>query len=240
MMKKIFTPIICFFLIISCFIPIYGKSTTGELYVQDQAGVISQSTESYITEQNRRIFKETGAQIAVVTLKTLDGQSIDELANTLFRDLKLGDSKRNNGILMLLAIEEQKLRIEVGYGMEGALPDVTADQIIREDMAPLLKEGDYDEAVTTGFNKILQKVEKEYGLQSYEPEERVNTKRIVMIVIGIGVLIILIAIDFIFFGGWFTPQILRLFLIFFSQGGRNDDDYGGGGSSGGGGASGGW
>lgn len=212
-----------------------------EFYVNDMANVISSDTERYVINSNEELFRNTGAQVVVMTIDSLDGQSIDELANQVYRDYGIGDKERNNGVLILMAIEDREVRIEVGYGLEGAIPDITADQIIRNEMVPPLQEGNYDLAVTNSFKVILGLVNNEYGLQDYQYEEKVPAKRTFTIIIIVIVGIILVIIDFTMFGGWFTPQILRMILLMIgSGGGRDDDNYGGGGSSGGGGASGGW
>lgn len=226
-------------------------------FVYDEVGVISPSTKAYIEEQNRGL-RETGAQYAVAIVSTLDGESIEEVGNQLFRKWGIGDSKKNNGVLLLVAINDHKMRIEVGYGLEGAITDGACGSIIRNTMAPPFKEGDYDQGIRKGSESIFRRIYTEYGLsfQGEDPEEAQNKIQkeekeefsyglagIVFALIILGV-IMKIKRENSYGGG-------RLFYymddddsdIFSGFGGGSSGGFGGGfggGSSGGGGASGGW
>ena len=96
---------------------------TLDFYVNDYAELLDEETKDYIISVNKMLYDKTGSQIVVVTIPNLDGNSLEDYANQLFRDFGIGDKTKNNGILLLLALEERQFRIEVGYGLEGVLPD---------------------------------------------------------------------------------------------------------------------
>ena len=96
---------------------------TNEFYVNDYANILSEETENYILNNSVKLASATKAQIVVVTVKNLEGQDIETYATNLFRKFGIGDEKKNNGLLILLALEERDIRIEVGYGLEGIVTD---------------------------------------------------------------------------------------------------------------------
>jgi uncharacterized protein len=95
-------------------------------------------------------------QVVVATVLSLQGTSVEDYANRLFRFWKLGQEKKNNGVLLLVAPAEHKVRIEVGYGLEGVLPDAVASTIIQTAMVPLLRHGDYAGAIDKGVDSITE------------------------------------------------------------------------------------
>lgn len=137
---------------------------TSEFFVNDSANLLSNETEEYIINMNKALESKTGAQIVVVTAKNLEGMSLEEYATKLFREYGIGDKEKNNGVLILCAYEERVLRVEVGYGFEGALPDGKTGRIQDEYIIPYLKENDFDTGIKNGFNAILQEVMTEYGI----------------------------------------------------------------------------
>lgn len=139
-------------------------SKTREFFVNDSANLLSNETEDYIINMNKALESKTGAQIVVVTAKNLEGMSLEEYATKLFREYGIGDKEKNNGVLILCAYEERMIRVEVGYGLEGALPDGKTGRIQDEYIIPYLKENDFDTGIKNGFNAILQEVMTEYGI----------------------------------------------------------------------------
>jgi uncharacterized protein len=131
-------------------------------YVTDAAHVLSAETRAALETQLSVLDASTTEQIAVVTVPSLDGDYIEHYATQLFEKWGIGEAKKDTGVLLLLALKERELRIEVGYGLEGALPDSVADRIIREQMVPLLKEEDYDGAVQAGVASIIAAIQGEY------------------------------------------------------------------------------
>ena len=140
-------------------------SPTSNFYVNDYADVLSKETEDYIMNTNVELNNKTGAQIVVVTVKSLDGKSIEEYATELFRKFGIGDKTKNNGVLLLCSTGDRRFRIEVGYGLEGALPDGKTGRIQDEYIIPYLKNDNYDEGIKNGYNAILEEVCKEYNVE---------------------------------------------------------------------------
>ncbi len=131
-------------------------------YVNDFAHVLSADTVQSLDAELSAFEASTSNQIAVVTVPNMGGDYIENYAVKLFAEWGIGKKDKDNGVLLLLSIEEHKLRIEVGYGLEGALPDSVAQRIINQDMTPLLKAGDYDGAVNAGVRDIEQATQGEY------------------------------------------------------------------------------
>jgi uncharacterized protein len=100
--------------------------------------------------------------VAVVTVSTIGDEYIEQYAVRLFEEWGVGSSEKDNGVLVLLAVQDRKIRIEVGYGLEGALPDSVAQRIITNEMVPSLAAGDYDGAVLRGTEAIIEATRGEY------------------------------------------------------------------------------
>ncbi len=122
--------------------------------VVDAAHVLSPGVPDNIAASLRAIEQLTSHQVVVATVPSLDGRSVEDYANRLFRAWGLGRKDQNDGVLLLVAPSERKLRIEVGYGLEGVLPDAIAKTIIGELMVPQLRAGRIDAAVTAGVEQI--------------------------------------------------------------------------------------
>lgn len=137
---------------------------TSKFYVNDYAGVLSTETEEYIVQTNIDLEQKTGAQIVVVTIDSLEGQTIEEYATQLFRNFGIGNKSKNNGVLLLCSTVDRMFRIEVGYGLEGRLTDGKTGRIQDEYIIPYLKNNNYDEGIKNGFSAVLQEVATEYGV----------------------------------------------------------------------------
>ena len=157
--KKITTKILVVFIILINFLSINSFAIvkpTYEFYVNDYANILSEETENYIININKELESKTKAQIVVVTIPSLEGDSLEEYSTKLFRSFGIGDKTKNNGLLLLLALEEREFRVEVGYGLEGILPDGKTGRIQDEYMIPYLKENKWDDGIKNGFNAFLQ------------------------------------------------------------------------------------
>ena len=230
------------------------KPATPQL-VTDLAGVLSPEQKQALENKLVAIDDSSSNQIAVVILPTLDGNPIEEYATKLFREWGIGNTKTNNGVLLLIAVEDKKIRIEVGYGLEGAIPDITAINIIDNDLKPAFREGAYYEGIDKATDDIAKAAVGEYQVKRVK---KTKSK-------GNGALLaIIIAVIFLVLkggggrggsniGGRGVSNVAEgLFWASLLSGGggssRNDSGFGGGGgfggfgggSSGGGGASGGW
>lgn len=137
---------------------------TSEFYINDYANILSEEVKQDILNKSVALEKETGAQIVVVTVLNLEGQSLEEYATELFRKFGIGDKKENNGLLLLLALEERQFRVEVGYGLEGVLPDGLTGRYQDEYIIPYLKEDKWDEGIQNGYNAFYKKVAESYNL----------------------------------------------------------------------------
>ncbi|WP_412063279.1 TPM domain-containing protein [Rubrivirga sp. IMCC45206] len=138
--------------------------------VVDLADVVSPSTEAALTARLAAHEDSTGNQIAVLTVPSLEGAVLEQYATEVFRTWGLGQAARNNGVLLLVAVGDRELRIEVGYGLEGALTDATAGSIIRNDITPRFRDGDFDAGILAGVDAILAAIDGEY-VASDGPED---------------------------------------------------------------------
>ena len=123
--------------------------------VVDQAGVMSAASRSDIEAKSKELEDKSGIQLVVATVKSLQGSDIETYANELFRFWKLGEAKKNNGVLLLVAPAEHKVRIEVGYGLEGTLTDALSSVIISSAIVPRFKANDYSGGIQRGVEGII-------------------------------------------------------------------------------------
>ncbi len=143
------------------------NSLKREGYVSDFANVMNPAdraaTEKLLTELEQK----TGAQMAVVTLNSLEGGQIDDFANRIFARWGIGQKGKNNGVLLLCATQEgrgNRLRIEVGYGLEGVIPDAVAGRILDTYVVPGWSQGQYGTAIANGAAALAQRIAGEQGV----------------------------------------------------------------------------
>ena len=146
-------------------------SPTKDFYVNDYANLLSEETKKYILQTNQDLNQKTGAQIVIVTVKNLEGKSIEEYANQLFREFGIGDKEKNNGLLLLCSYEDRMFRVEVGYGLEGCLPDGKTGRLQDEYIIPYLRENKFDEGIRNGYSAFLGEVAEEYNITIDRREE---------------------------------------------------------------------
>jgi uncharacterized protein len=130
--------------------------------VVDRAEVLSPATEGQLTALLEAHEQATTNQVVVLTIPSLEGSTVEEVANAVFNAWGLGQAGRDNGVLLLVAHDDRELRIEVGYGLEGALTDAEAGRIIRHVIVPRFREGDFDGGVMAGVTAILGTIEGTY------------------------------------------------------------------------------
>lgn len=142
-------------------------------YVTDEAGVISPGLLAALNQRLSAFEKQTSSQIvAVVYPKLPEGASLEDYAQRLYSSWKIGTKKNSNGVLMLVFVQERKVRIQTGYGLEGALPDALCSRIIREKMAPAFRAGNYGAGLSAGITAVMQATKGEYkgtGRKSSKP-----------------------------------------------------------------------
>ena len=176
--KSFLTKILIIFIVVLCILKTNSNaivSPTSDFYVNDYAGLLSEETKNYIISTNKSLYNQTGSQIVVVTIPSLDGNSIEDYSTELFRNFGIGSKEKNNGVLLLLALEERQFRIEVGYGLEGIMPDGKTGRIQDEYIIPYLKQDNWNDGIKNGFSAILKIVSDEYNV-SVGAEDAVATE----------------------------------------------------------------
>lgn len=126
--------------------------------VVDQADLLRPEQEADLKSKSEALLAQTGRPFVVATVKSLEGLTVEDYGNRLGRHWKLGDEKEDNGVILLVAPNEKKVRIETGYGAEGFLPDILAGRIIRDDILPRFRQGDMAGGVMAGADSILQQM----------------------------------------------------------------------------------
>jgi uncharacterized protein len=241
--------------------PIKQLKPTG--YVNDFAGVLDTSSSESIRNICQQIDQKGKAQIAIVTIHSLDGADIESYASDLYKAWGIGPKSSNRGVLILLAISDHKRRIEVGYGLEPILPDGKVGGFGRE-AVPLLRQNRYGPALLLMTQRVASVIAADAGIQLEgaeaprpPPDERpANGPSAGVILLGIVIVLIVVSVLFRAGGGGVIWFLLGMFM---NSGGRGSGGswsgggwgggggFGGGGfggfgggSSGGGGASGSW
>lgn len=142
-------------------------------FLTDQASLLSDADKSQIESILQAYRNQTTNEIAVVILPNLSGYTIEEAALEIGRKWGVGSTK-NNGILMLVAYEEREVRIEVGYGLEGAVPDLVAKGIIDTDIVPFFREGQYASGIKAAIDSLQKHIGNEYTAERYATEPQEN------------------------------------------------------------------
>jgi len=132
--------------------------------VNDFTGTLDSSWESSIEELCIKVRNETGSEIGVAVVSDLQGVTIEEYAVELFEKWGVGKADKDNGVLLLVSMQERKVRIEVGYGLEGAITDLEAGNIINDIIVPRFKENDYNSGVYNGVYALASEIYKDQGL----------------------------------------------------------------------------
>lgn len=158
-----------FLLIISCLIASFFIQAQDVLpkpnpprLVTDAAGVLTPEQVATLEQKLVALDDSSSNQIAVVLIKTLDGVAIEDYAQKLFREWGIGNKKTNNGVLIIAAIDDRKMWITVGYGLEGTIPDITASSIYRNEMAPAFKRQEYYVGIDNAINALSKAAVGEY------------------------------------------------------------------------------
>ena len=127
--------------------------------VNDEAGIIPQGVREHVEAQLKDLERRTGAQVAVLTVDSLDGDAIEDFAVRVFQTWKLGRRDINDGVLLLVARQEHGMRIEVGYGLEHRLTDVRSRQILDDLVRPHFREGNFGAGLEAGIDAIVKTIE---------------------------------------------------------------------------------
>jgi uncharacterized protein len=259
MFKKLLTAVA---LLIVVFVSSSPASTpqppaTPRDYVVDLAGVIPEEVQARLNAYLKELEQKTTAQVLVLTVQSLDGQSIEEFAFKTKEQWKLGQKGKDNGVLIVVAVKDRKYRLEIGYGLESVLPDSLVGSIGREYLVPYFRKGDYGAGVYAATLAVANTIASDQGVQisgmpgmAAQPrtvpgDKPLGAFQTIMVVAFIVIALIL-----------FITHPRQCFLIMLASqmmggrggwsggdggfGGGGSFGGGGGGSGGGGGASGGW
>lgn len=129
--------------------------------IVDKAEILTPEQEQSLADKLLASEKATGNQVAVLTIPTLDGEVIEEYSLEVARKWGVGTAERDSGVLLLVAVQDRKMRIEVGYGLEGALPDIRANRIIQDRIRPAFQKNDYYGGINSGVDGILLAIQNE-------------------------------------------------------------------------------
>ena len=129
--------------------------------VNDYAQILTPEQSNALDAQLARLEQDTGHQVAVLTLPSLDGEDIEGFSIRVAENWKIGKKGFDNGVILIVAVNDRKLRLEVGYGLEGILPDLTANRIIRDYIVPLFRSGDFAAGIISGINAVEKVIRKE-------------------------------------------------------------------------------
>ncbi|HUE54412.1 MAG TPA: TPM domain-containing protein [Candidatus Udaeobacter sp.] len=226
-------------------------------YVMDLAGVIEPATKTRLEDLCGEVERKSGAQMAIVTVRSLEGESVQQYANDLFKHLGVGGKKDDRGVLLLVAPQERKYWTEVGYGLEPVINDARAGDAGRL-MVPLLRQGNYSAAIEAAAWRLARYIADASGVTlTGEPPRRSaredrsgGVSQFFLVIIGL--VIFFAVVGKLFLGSnrsgrgggsggggllWFLLGVLAGSSSGSSGGGRTGGDWGGGGFGGG---AGGW
>lgn len=220
--------------------------------VVDDANILSPQTKAALTTKLEALEAKTSRQLVIVTVPSLQGYEIEDYGYQLGRSWGIGEKGRDTGALMIVAPKERRVRIEVGYGLEGVVTDALSTVILQDRVLPRFRTGDYEGGVVGGADALIEQLSlpddqaKAKAAASAEPQRASNgsVPTVVLVLLGLWVL-------FGLFGTitgrpghrmdlWLLPLLLLMSGSGHGRSGRGGGFRGGGGSFGGGGASGGW
>jgi uncharacterized protein len=227
-------------------------------YVVDLAGIVDNATENRLNGYLQELEQKTTAQLVVLTIKSLEGESIEDFSIKIAHDKwKLGQKEKDNGVLFLISVTDRKYRIEVGYGLEGVLPDSMVGSLGRNFLVPLFRKGEYSKAIFATAVAMANEIAMDSGVKiNGMPSVQRHVRPIIkdkpggllrsLMTIGFLMIMVILFIK--------NPRLFLMLLLFSSMGGRRGSwggggfggggfgsfGGGGGGGFGGGGASGGW
>jgi len=244
---------------------VFGTATAGDSSeipaipsdpVVDMAGIIDNDVETKLNRYLRELEEKTSAQMAILTIKSLQGQALEEFSINMAHDKwKLGQKGKDNGVLMVVSLNDKKYRFEIGYGLEGVLPDSLVGTIGRQYLVPYFKKGDYSTGIYAAAVVMANAIARDAGVEitglpavkkAYSAKKRAESTSVFGKIFSLLFFVIMIIV-FIK-----NPRSFLAFLLLSSMGGRGGHwggsgggfggggFGGGGGGFGGGGASGGW
>lgn len=200
------------------------KPITINKYVVDETGTLTQSEINSLLKKLEDFDKQTSTQVVVYMIASLNGESIEDVSYKIAEKNKIGKKGKDNGVLVLIAKNDRKMRIEVGYGLEGVLTDAYTTQIRTKEMNPSFQAGKFYEGINKGVDAIIAVSKGEYKSDS-KADKKKNNDGSGLMCLGFPLFIIII------FGFIFFSIIMSVIRRIFGWGGRH---YTGGGGWGGG------
>lgn len=170
-MKKIKIIAIVFLLLVAFSFSVFAidlPQPTNNFFVNDFADVISSEHESEILNIGADLYNQTEAQVAVVTVDSLDGYDVEEYALELGREWGVGSEESNNGVVLLLSVNDRQVTIQVGYGLEGCLTDAKTGRILDTYAIPYLFDDDFSTGLSEAYKAIISVICEEYGIELVE------------------------------------------------------------------------
>jgi uncharacterized protein len=217
--------------------------------IVDQANIISADTRNSVDPKLADLEAKSRIQLVVATITSLEGQEIEPYANELFRNWKLGEKEKNNGVLLLVAPNERRVRIEVGYGLEGTLTDALSKVIIANAITPRFKAGDFNGGISRGVDDIITVLTTDASEWQKRPSLRLDNQQTTDPATWFLIAALIALFTLLVVSPGFRWLFLNLALNIVLNSGSSSSSggfsngggfSGGGGSSGGGGASGSW
>ncbi len=225
-------------------------------YVSDRAALLSPQAKLQLDADLREFERQTSNQIVVATFPSMEGGSLEDISIRIAQQWKIGQKDRNNGVLFLIFKDDHQMRIEAGYGLEGVLTDALSSQIIRNEVTPYFRAGEFENGIISGVRAILSATKGEYQANAAAQNNGGGALlKMILLIIGVILIIDLVRYStywnghrgytgaYSFWEWFFTFAILWLILraLLTSRGGSSWSSRGGGGGgySGGGGFSGG-
>lgn len=190
------------FFVLSSLALAYQSPGSGAGYVNDFAGMLTVEEKNALEAKLVDFERSTSNEITVVTVPSLGGETVEYYAQKLFEEWKIGKTKKDNGALLLISRDDRELRIEVGYGLEGALPDATAHQIITNDITPQFKNGAYAKGIDVGVERMIQAAKGEYKGEARRENSGIATGLLNFILQGGFLLVIWLPM-------WFAAMLAR-------------------------------
>jgi uncharacterized protein len=222
------------------------------LHVHDEAKILTAQTVQKL-ENELKVFEDsTTNQIAILIIESLEGEVLENYSLKVSEAWKLGNKNNDNGVLLLISINDKKMRIEVGQGLEGVLTDALTNRIVRNEIAPAFRRQDYDAGVSNGVYAIMQGTKGEYKNTEVASGNRRKGKSGGSVLLMLIIFIVISIISRIRGGGnrrgggwssgagWFGAGMMGGMMGGSNRGGGFGGFSGGGGSFGGGGSSGSW
>jgi uncharacterized protein len=261
-MRSKYKALIVFLSVFFCF---FSQYVLAEVYIPDRppdyvvdlAGIINDNAEMSLNMYLRELEQKTTAQMVVLTINSLEGESLEDFSLSVAHDRwRLGQKGRDNGVLLLVSLQDRKYRFEIGYGLEGILPDSLVGSIGRQYLVPYFRKGDYSTGIFTAALAVINEISTDAGVDiTGMPKVRTGTaynrgggKKPTLL----GSIFSILFLFFMIYMFIKHPRLMLLLIMMNMMGGGRRSGWGGsggfgggfggggGGGFGGGGASGGW